>query len=345
MFEVNNKIWQEDIELIAKNEILDEFKNSSFLITGASGLIGSELVFSLLCANRIKSLNNKVYALVRNENRAKELFKNVLDDKNFSLIIQDVVNPIELNEKIDNIFHCASITSSKDMVEKPVDTILTTFVGTKNILDFALKSKSKVLYLSSIEAYGEINKEEDIKEDELGYIDLTNPRSSYPESKRMAENLCFSYSSQFDIDIKIVRLTQTFGAGISDNENRVFAQFAKCVLNKKDIILKTDGLSYKSYCYITDAVIALFNILKKGNGIYNVANKNTGTSIKDMALGLVQKYSDISLKFELDSKNPYPKNSHIELNVDKLESLGWSASIGLDEMYERLIQYLKEGVW
>ena len=106
MFEVDNKIWQEDIDQIAKSNIIDEFKNSSFLITGATGLIGSELVFSLLCANRIKNLNNKIYALVRNEAKAKALFKNVLDNPNFNLVIQDVIEPINCCEKIDYVFHC-----------------------------------------------------------------------------------------------------------------------------------------------------------------------------------------------------------------------------------------------
>ena len=342
MFEVDNKIWQEDIELIANNDILSGFKNSSFLITGATGLIGSELVFSLLCANRVKNLNNKIYALVRNEKKAKELFKNVINDLNFNLIIQDVAEPIKIEEKIDYIIHCASVTSSKDMVEKPVDTISTMFNGTKNVLDYAIKNNSKVLYLSSLEAYGIINSEVEIKEDDLGYIDLTNPRSSYPESKRMAENLCASYSSQFGLDVKIARLTQTFGAGISKDDNRVFAQFAKSVLEKRDIVLHTDGLSYKSYCYITDAIIALFNILKDGKGVYNIANKNTGISIKDMALMLCEKYKDTSLKIELDVNNPYPKNSNIRLNTDKLEALGWGANVDLETMFDKLITYLKE---
>jgi dTDP-glucose 4,6-dehydratase len=340
MFEVDNKIWQEDIELIANNKILAEFKNSSFLITGTTGLIGSELVFSLLCANRVKGLNNKIYALVRNENKARELFKKVINDLNFNLIIQDVAEPIKIEEKIDYIIHCASVTSSKDMVEKPVDTILTMFNGTKNVLDFALKDNSKVLYLSSLEAYGIINSEVEIKEDELGYIDLTNPRSSYPESKRMAENLCASYSSQFGLDIKIARLTQTFGAGISKDDNRVFAQFAKSVIEKRDIVLHTKGETVRNYCYLTDAVIALFLILKKGKGVYNVANKNAKISIKDMATLIAQKYG-ISLKFEIDEINRgYNPTVKIALCSDNLEKLGWSAEVGLEEMYGRLIKYL-----
>ena len=341
MFEVDNKIWQEDIDQIAKSNIIDEFKNSSFLITGATGLVGSELVFSLLCANRIKNLNNKIYALVRNEAKAKALFKNVLDNPNFNLVIQDVIEPINCCEKIDYVFHCASITSSIDMVKKPVDTIITTFNGTKNVLDFALKSNSKVLYLSSLEAYGIINSEAEIKEDDLGYIDLANPRSSYPESKRIAENLCASYSSQYGLDIKIARLTQTFGAGISRDDNRVFAQFAKSAINREDIVLHTKGETIRNYCYITDAVIALFVILKKGFGVYNVANKSTAISIKNMAQ-LIANQNDVFLKYEIDDINRgYNPTICMKLDTKKLENLGWSAEVGIEEMFDRITRFLK----
>ncbi|MBQ7286865.1 MAG: NAD-dependent epimerase/dehydratase family protein, partial [Candidatus Gastranaerophilales bacterium] len=230
--EVDNKVWQEDLNLLAKDEIFKSFSNSSILITGATGLIGSELVFSILCANRLNNLNIKIYALVRNENKAKEIFKNVLDNPNFNLIIQDITSNIQIEEKIDYVIHCANITNSKIMVEKPAEVVDVTINGIKNVLEFAKKNDIKsVLYLSSIEIYGEnVSNKIDIKEDDYG------------------------------VDVKIARLTQTFGAGISKDENRIFAQIAKAIIKNEDIVLKTDGLSAKNYCYITDTISALLTI-------------------------------------------------------------------------------------
>lgn len=342
--EVENKIWQEDIQKLLQEEIFDFYKNSSILITGATGLIGSWLVFSFLAANRIKNSNNKIYALVRDFEKAKKLFKNVLDNPNLEIITQDIREKIQITGKIDYIFHCANITSSKMMIEKPNEVISSTIEGTKNVLDFALEKKAKVLYLSSVEIYGKHKeKKEDIKEDDYGVLDSKNIRNCYPISKKMAENLCIAYFVQSNLDVKIARLTQTFGSGISKNDNRVFAQFAKAIIKKQDIVLKTDGLSYKNYCYITDAISSLLTIMKKGkqSEIYNVANYNTAITIKDLALKLIEKYKTSEIKYEIDDKNPYLDNVHLKLNSQLLQSLGWKPKVGLDEMFERLIEYLK----
>ena len=344
--EVDNKVWQEDLNLLAKDEIFKSFSNSSILITGATGLIGSELVFSILCANRLNNLNIKIYALVRNENKAKEIFKNVLDNPNFNLIIQDITSNIQIEEKIDYVIHCANITNSKIMVEKPAEVVDVTINGIKNVLEFAKKNDIKsVLYLSSIEIYGEnVSNKIDIKEDDYGFLDFNNVRNCYPLSKKMAEKLCLFYSDDYGVDVKIARLTQTFGAGISKDENRIFAQIAKAIIKNEDIVLKTDGLSAKNYCYITDTISALLTILSKGQSreIYNVANYDSFISIKDLALKMIDKYQSSKLVFDVKDNAMYPKNSKLKLNSSKLEALGWCAKVGLDDMFERLINYLKE---
>lgn len=347
--EVDNKIWQEDIEFLINDEIFDSYENSTFLITGATGFIGSWLVLALLCANRIKGLNNKVVAFVRNEEKAKKIFKNVINDSNFELVVQDVCEQIICKNKVDYIIHCANITTSKMMIENPMEVVNTTLIGTKNILDFAKDNNIKnILYLSSLEIYGaHKDKKEDIKEDDYGELDSKLVRNCYPISKKMAENICAIYSFKYDLNIKIARLTQTFGSGISLNDNRVFAQFAKSIIKNNEIILKTDGLSYKNYCYITDTISALLYIIQKGQKgeIYNVANYNSAITIKDLALKLIEKYKKSSLSFDIDEKSPYLNNVYLKLNSEKLENLGWNPKISLDEMFDKLIEYLKiEGV-
>ena len=130
------------------------------------------------------------------------------------------------------------------MVEKPVETLMTSIEGTKNVLEFARKQKCKsVVYISSMEVYGAFEESKEVSEKELGYIDNLKIRSNYPESKRLCENMCVAYHAEYNVPVKIARLAQTFGAGILPGENRVFAQFARSAINDKDIILHTKGLS------------------------------------------------------------------------------------------------------
>ena len=340
--EDKNKLCREKII----NGALEEFAVKTVLVTGASGLIGSEIVLGFLCADRLKKLNIKVLAMVRNEQKARDVFECVLENKNFELIIQDVNDPVSYRGNVDYIIHCASTTSSGEIISKPVETARTSFLGTYNILKYAFEHKVKsFVYLSSIEIYGKTNDSNgDIKEENLGVLNPLNVRNVYPLSKKLAENLCVDFASEYGLNAKIARLTQTFGAGIAREENRVFAFFCRSVIEKKDIVLHTDGSSYKNYCYLTDAVSAILTILIKGeNGkAYNVANYDTGISIKNMAEMLAKKYG-LKVVYDVSDKNRgYNESIHIKLNPEKLEALGWKPKIHLEEMFERLIKSLEE---
>ena len=180
-------------------------------------------------------------------------------------------------------------------------------------------------------------------EKDYGFIEILTPRGSYPESKRMVENLCISYGSEYGVPVKIARLTQTFGAGVTKSDNRVFAQFAKSVIDKKNIVLHTQGRTKRCYCYTTDAITAIYTILTKGenNTAYNVANKNTYISIYDMAKSLENENTKVVI--EADNENHgYNPEMQICLDTQKLENLGWSAKTPLDEMFRRLICSMEE---
>ena len=174
------------------------------------------------------------------------------------------------------------MTASKAFVQKPVETIETTIWGTNNLLKFAQETGIKgMVYLSSLEVYGttDFNLPE-ISEESYGYIEPLDPRSSYSEGKRMAECLCSAYFHEYGLPVKIVRLTQTFGPGVDYNDNRVFAQFARSIIEKRDIILHTKGETVRDYCYSRDAIAAIFTVLIKGEEgeAYNVANEETTIS-------------------------------------------------------------------
>ncbi len=340
----HDKIEELDTEEIVFSEFInwEYFKNSTILVTGATGLIGYQIVTAILLANEKFNTNINILALIRNKEKAEKKFKDIKSSK-LKFVVQDITEPLEISDKADYIIHTANGTSSRSFVEQPAETINSIVSGTKNILEYAKTVKVRsVVYLSSIEVYGTIDKAEPLKETDYGYINLQSLRSSYPEGKRLAENMCYCYSQEYDIPVKVARLCQVIGSGVPFDDNRVFAQFARSIVKKEDIILHTTGESVRDYCYVTDAISGIFVLLEKGdNGeIYNLANPETNCSIRQMAEMLCEKYSDSNIKIELNNKFYLPRFK-LSLDVSKITSLGWKAKIGLIEMYDRLIERMQ----
>lgn len=328
---MNNSIFEEDIKNIINYFDMSVFDGKTILVTGATGLIGKLCVKSLLNSG----YNTQVIALVRDEEKAKNIFG---ESKRLTYLVQDINQRINTTRRVDYIIHAASTTSSKDFVEKPVETIYTAINGSRNILEFAKNKRLEgMVYLSSLEIYG-VNEKENIKEEDYGYIDILNPRSSYSESKKMVETMCISYGTEYGVPVKIARLAQTFGAGVSISDNRVFAQFAKAIINKENIILHTKGETKRNYCYTTDAVRGIFTILTKGenNNAYNVANENSYCSISEMAHLLENEYTKVEYKID-EVNRGYNPTVKIALNTEKLNALGWEAKVNLKEMFDRII--------
>lgn len=328
---MNNSIFEEDIKNIINYFDMSVFDGKTILVTGATGLIGKLCVKSLLNSG----YNTQVIALVRDEEKAKNIFG---ESKRLTYLVQDINQRINTTRRVDYIIHAASTTSSKDFVEKPVETIYTAINGSRNVLEFAKNKRLEgMVYLSSLEIYG-VNEKENIKEMDYGYIDILNPRSSYSESKKMVETMCISYGTEYGVPVKIARLAQTFGAGVSISDNRVFAQFAKAIINKENIILHTKGETKRNYCYTTDAVRGIFTILTKGenNNAYNVANENSYCSISEMAHLLENEYTKVEYKID-EVNRGYNPTVKIALNTEKLNALGWEAKVDLKEMFDRLI--------
>lgn len=334
-----NEILKDDLKYIKEYDLPYELlKGKTVLVTGATGLIGVSLVRSLLYMGDIK-----VLAFVRNENKAKSIYE---QNSNLEIVIGDIINPIDIIETVDYIFHCVSVTTSKIMVEQPVETLMTSIEGTKHILNFAKEKRCKsVVYVSSMEVYGAFdNLDHEVTEDDLGYIDPLKVRSNYPEAKRLCENMCVAYLKEYGVPVKIARLAQTFGAGILQNENRVFAQFARSVIKNENIILHTKGLSEGNYCYTRDCMTGLLTILLKGKDgeAYNVSNPNSHTTIVDMAKMVAHKIAkgNIEVLFDIPETNTfgYAADTKMKLSSNKLQKLGWNPEIGLEEAYKRMIE-------
>ena len=236
----------------------EELRNKSVFITGATGLVGSMLV-RCLCAAPV---GITVIAHVRNEQKARAMF----GDLPVRYCVGDVTTPIRYEGAVDHILHTASVTASKTFVTQPVDTLMTAIDGTRNLLEFAReKAAESMVYVSSMEAFGITDPAlERVTEQDLGYIDILSVRSSYSEGKRICECLCAAYAAQYGVHVRIARLAQTFGAGVSRADGRVFAQFTKSCLEGRDIVLHTEGKSMGNYCYTADCIRGLLTIALKG---------------------------------------------------------------------------------
>lgn len=348
MFESpEDKVLQEDLEAIANSEVdFKKMDGKTVFVTGATGLIGSQVVKALLCADRIHNLKISVVACVRNKQKAESVFASVLENPLFHICVGDINDSIAYTGKVDYIVHGASATSSKYFVSNPVETIHTALDGTTNVMNFAKeKQVESVVYLSSLEVYGTPSKDAGmITEKDYGYIDPLSVRSSYSEGKRMVECLCVSYGEEYQVPVKIARLSQTFGAGVDYEDGRVFAEFARCAMEKKNIVLHTPGRTVRSYCYTADAVKALLIILLQGeNGqAYNVTNMETAISIYDMAQLVRDTFPASKIQVEVDTPKDlkafgYNPEMIIRLDSSRLLDLGWKPTVNLKDMFKKLI--------
>lgn len=359
---------QEDLESTALNDKLpfDKLKDSVILVTGATGLVGMQMVKSLAAMNRLRNANISILALVRNPDKAQSIYGDLTDRGDITFVKADLNDKDGVllaiksayidTKRNDNkekapfyIIHGAAVTASKTMVEKPVETIDTAINGTKNMLEVGKTlGTDSFVYISSMEVYGSFDKATVVTEDMMGYINPLVVRSNYQLTKRMCENMCIAYAKEFDVPVKIARLSQTFGAGILPGENRVFAQFARSVMNNQDIVLHTKGLSEGNYCYTADTIRGILTILIKGENsdAYNISNEDTHTTIAGMAQFAADKLAGgrIKVVFDIpeDNKFGYAADTKMKLSNAKLKNLGWEPCYSLEDAYLRMMSSMKQ---
>ena len=327
---------EEDILYISEEAKKLGFENKSFLVSGATGMIGRMFINALKQVTK----EEKIFVMGLDEQEARDVYK----DTKCVPVAFNTLNTIKGD--VDYIIHLASPTNSKFMTEKPVETISFIYESTKQLLDFAREHHSKMLYVSSMEVFGEVQDEEKRSEADLGNVSLTNTRSSYPETKRLCELLCYSYAKEFDLPVYIARLAQTFGAGTISTDTRIFGYMARCVLNNENIVLQTKGDSYGNYCYLADTLKAFFYILEKGEKgqSYNVVGDNTRSTIKDLAYLVAEKIAmnKIHVEFNLNNSGIYPKPTLLNMDNKAIKAIGWAPKYGLVDMFERMIASWQE---
>ena len=343
-----NKIIDEDVQqIIDENNDLTELYNSSVMITGATGMIGSYFVYTLMKLNEDYNANIKIIPLVRNLNK---LHKDILSKNYIHPIVQDVTEKIKYENNVDYIIHAASPASPKIMKEKPVETNFANTLGTAQTLMFANDHNTKkYLFISSREIYGApLKNQEYFSEDSFGIIDQLIPRNAYAEGKKAAENMCVGFKKEYGLNTKIVRLAHTYGPGMSVDDGRVQADFLKNLLNEENIVLNSDGSSIRTYTYISDAVNAMFKIIIKSKDmVYNVSDERNEVSIRELAETMVKILPEKNLKLEFNIKDEDKDAGYAPFKFGLLSSekirneLKWSAKYSVFEGFKRTLDFLK----
>lgn len=345
---IDNPIYQSDlIKVINYTDDLIKLDGKSILMIGASGMIGSFLIDTLMKANDQLGIKIKVYAMGRNQQKLEKRFSSYLSLDTFEIVEGDVTKPLPQEIQADYLIHGASNTHPKAYATDPIGTIMTNLAGTEQVLKHAVATQaSRVLFLSTVEIYGENRGDvEKFTEDYCGYIDCNTLRAGYPEGKRVSESLCQAYISKYDLDIVIPRLCRTFGPTMLLSDTKASSQFILNAAREEDIVLKSEGNQYFSYIYVGDAVSAILHLLLKGNKgeAYNVSSEPFDLRLKELA----QQLADISGKkviFELPDEieqKGFSKASTALLENKKIKETGWQPIFPLNESLVHTVELVK----
>jgi len=344
-----NPIIRIDLERIATAKLLwEDLRDKTVLVTGGGGFLAAYLVKSLLAVGRLNKLNIKVICVARSTQSVEARLSAYLGAPDISVVQHDISQPLPRDfPHADIIIHSASQASPKYYGVDPVGTLLANSAGTMYLLEHAVRSRAdRFLFFSSGEVYGiPVDSNSLVGEQDYGYLDPMNVRSCYAESKRIGETMCAAWAQQHGLHTSVVRPFHTYGPGMALEDGRVFADFVADVVAKRDIILKSDGLALRPFCYIADATIGFLTVLLTGEKAqaYNVANPDAEISIRDLATVVAGLFPErgIGTRFDVPvSSDAYLKSpiSRSCPSTDKIRGLGWSPTIGVSDGFRRTIQ-------
>ena len=333
-------LYQEDIKNILSIDGIGALHGKRFLITGATGMVGVMLIDALMALGDVT-----VYAVGRNEEKARQRLGEYFGSPCFRFIEQDVRDPFDRRLAVDYIIPAASNTHPLAYSQYPIETILINVKGALNALELASLCGATVVYPSTVDVYGTAWGNDVFTEDSLGKLNLSNARSCYNESKRTAESLCQSYLAERGVKVKIARLCRIFGPTLLESDTKATSQFIKKALAREDIVLKSNGEQIYSYTYVADAVAGLLVVLLNGEvGVpYTVSSEKTNVQLRAFAQ-ICAEYCGKRVVFELPSEAEQRGFScvmHAVLSNERIKGIGFVPRYAIRDAINRTLQILQ----
>ena len=306
----------------------------NIVITGGSGFVGS-----YLCENLIND-GHKIIVIDNLLTGSKENINNLIGNKNFSFIEQDVQDHIEIEDDVDYVLHFASAASPKAYTEHPVNTLKAGSVGTINTLGLAKKHDAEYLLASTSEVYGDplISPQ---NEEYWGNVNPNGERSMYDEAKRFAEAAVATYSRSYGLKTKIVRIFNTYGPRMQLNDGRVVTNFIVQALRNENITIYGDGTQTRSFSYVEDTVAGIISLMNSTEyDVFNIGNPNEMTvgQLAEKIIKLTDSTSEIKY---LELPNDDPKQRKPDITKAKTK-LNWEPKVNLDEGLAKTISWVEE---
>jgi nucleoside-diphosphate-sugar epimerase len=336
-------LYQEDLARIAQTPGIEGVYGKTFLISGATGLIGVCLIDALMYLNK-QGAGITIYALGRSCEKAAQRLGEYFEDSHFHFVEREASESLLELPKVDVIIPLASNTHPLAYSKYPIETININVKGAEQALEKAVACGAMVLYPSTVEVYGNARGDDDFTEDYTGQLNLATARACYTESKRLSEALCQSYIAERGAQVKIVRLSRVFGPTMLMSDSKASSQFLQKALAGEDIVLKSKGEQLFSYTYMADAVGAMLHVLLHGEeGVaYNIANEACNVRLKDFAQ-LCAAWANKQVVFELPSETEQKGFSiamRAVLDNTRLKGLGWKPQYTMKDAVCRTLSIL-----
>lgn len=311
-------------------------KDKTFLITGSGGMTGNAIMKWILYENTIHAANAKIYASTRRPDRIPDYIE---ENDNVQMCEFGREEETIGDSKVDYIIHAASPTERDFFMKYPAETFRVIIDGTEKMLELCRKKKSSFLLLSSVEIYGSLKLEIPVDEGKTGAIDSLNVRNGYPLGKKGAEFLSYAYFKEYDCDVRIVRISAIQGLYQPYQEQRIFNEITRCIIENRNLTMRSDGMSKKSIVYTLDAVSGVFTALFKGGKgeVYNITNPDTFFTMNEFAKKVFSSFnSELKIEYEKSSETPAGYLPHLALvqSIEKISRLGWRPITGLERIYE-----------
>lgn len=304
------------------------------LITGGAGFIGSHLCKRLLAeGNQVICLDNMFTGTYKN-------IQDLMNSKNFQYINANIIDPLDLDAGIEEIYNLACPASPIHYQYDPIMTIRINFLGAYNVLEYARKNNARVLQASTSEIYGDpiVHPQ---REDYRGNVSATGPRACYDEGKRAAETLFFDYNRMYHVDVRVIRIFNTYGPHMAVSDGRVVSNFIVQALKNKDITIYGEGLQTRSFCYVDDLVEGMIRVMEKKDfhGPVNLGNEHE-ICIKELAEIIIRKTGSSSklIYGALPQDDPIRRKPDISLARKVLD---WEPVVDIEEGIARTIDYFR----